>query len=256
MGTCKLCLQEKPLKGSHVIPRAFMKRVKSGCNQLIRMVPESENKPRFDNANWNLPLLCGECERLINERYETSQIRYLRNGKITVRHPDRVTFGQFNFDKFYLFWLSILWRASVADMDEFASVELGAELNEIVRAVLMSGTTRYGNACMSDFIQIGIVRLKPSDGDFFCDETLRQVISNFVLDASDGLRYYFLVEGFLVAFELTVDVNLQLPKEFGRVKKTFNFRMPALKINESKWATSMFNKIIAHAKQNAGWRDR
>jgi len=256
MGTCKLCLLEKKLSGSHIIPRSFLKLAKKGENQLIRMVPESQEKPRFDNANWNTPLLCHDCETFINTRYEASQLQYLKNKEIAIRHPNRITFGQFDFDRFYLFWLSILWRASVTDMKEFKSVQLGNEVNEMLRTLLLSGSTMYkGQICISEFIRIGIVRLLPGAG--FTEEQLKLMVTTFVQEANegDGSKYYLLLGGFLVGFQLTANPGSELSRDFGRIKRTFNFRMPAMRIDQLKWATDLFNKMIGCARQNAGWRE-
>lgn len=256
MGTCKLCLLEKKLSGSHIIPKSFLKQAKKGDSQIIKMVPESTIKPRLDNANWNTPLLCAECETFINTRYETSQLQYLKNKKTAIRHPKRVTFEQFDFNRFYLFWLSILWRASVTDMEEFKSVQLGAELNEMIRILLLSESTRYkGQACISDFIRIGIVRLLPGAG--FTEELLKLIVTTFIrdTDGSGESKYYVLLGGFLVGFQLTANPSSELPREFGRIKQTFNFRMPAFRIDQLEWATDMFNKLIAYSRKNAEWRD-
>ncbi|MDN4146598.1 hypothetical protein QYE80_16520 [Pseudomonas tohonis] len=253
MGICKLCLKEKDLLLSHIIPRSFIKRVKGNSPQLVRMVVGENEKPRFDNANWRMPLLCAECEALINIRYEKSQIEYLRDGKIKYRQPNRITFGKFDFDRFYLFWLSILWRASVAEMDEFKGVDLGEEVNDMLRTLILSGDTRWRGLCVSSLLHIGIVKLLPSPS--IDEATLAKVLTSIVVElGKEGATFYFLVEGFLVAYHLTDNPDLELPKEFGRIKKTFNLRMPALRIDESPWATKMFNKMIAKSKENAGWR--
>lgn len=98
-----------------------------------------------------------------------------------------------------------------------------------------------------------MVKILPSEG--LTQDTLKKVLCSFYLKKDSGsVFYYLIIEGFMICFCLTGDLNMELPKSFGRIKKTFNFRMPARKIQEDEHLTEIFNKMIDYVKQNAGWR--
>lgn len=213
----------------------------------------TNEKPVLENADWKEKLLCGDCEQLLSKKYETTQLAYLRNGRTVQKHPDRVTFSSFNFEKFYLFWLSILWRASVSSLPAFKHVDLGNEINGYLARMIIEERMNEGNICISQLIRIGIVKILPSEG--FTQDTLKKLLCSFYLKKEDSnVFYYLIIEGFMICYCLTGDPSIELPKSFGRIKKTFNFRMPARRIQEDKHLTEIFNSMIDYAKQNAGWR--
>lgn len=148
MANCRLCTKETELRDSHIIPRSFIKKVKGESPQLIKMNVGTSEKPALENADWKEKLLCSDCEQFLSNRYETTQLTYLRNGRIVQKHPNRITFSSFNFEKFYLFWLSILWRASVSSLPAFKHVDLGSEMNRYLARMIMEERMNEGNICI------------------------------------------------------------------------------------------------------------
>lgn len=252
MAVCRLCSSEAELRDSHIIPRSFINRVKAGEPQLLRMNVGTATKPMLENANWNEKLLCGRCEKVLCDKYEATQLKFLRNGKIVQKHPDRVTFSSFNYEKFYLFWLSILWRASISSLPAFKVVDLGEEMNACLARMIDEERMSEGGVCISQLIKVGIVKILPTGG--FTQDVLRKVLCSFYLKKEPGfVLYYLVLEGFMVCFCLTANMEMEMPKSFGRIKRTFNFRMPALRIDQDENLMEIFNKLISYAQENENW---
>lgn len=126
-------------------------------------------------------------------------------------------------------------------------------MNDCLARMIAEERMNEGNICISQLIYIGIVKILPSEG--FSQNTIRKVLCSFYLKKeADSVFYYSIIEGFMICFCLAGELGKELPKNFGRIKKTFNLRIPALHIQEDTNLTDIFNKMINYAKQNEGWR--
>lgn len=245
--TCYLCKEQKKLELSHVIPRAFLKRVKKGEPQLLKVEDLVGVKPVLDNANWTEHLLCKDCEHHLNISYEGSQIPYLRNGANVSKSHGKVTFRNFCFEKFYLFLLSILWRASISEHDAFKSVSLGRELNDTIAGLIRDRTTKVGGVCFSDLLKIGVVRIVD---DAKSDEITRSVMTSFVLEKQqDSALYYLMLEGFLISYYLVSSPGMEMPKGLGLVKKSFLLKVPRVQVGDSEYAARLFKVLLGKARE-------
>lgn len=132
----------------------------------------------------------------INKSYEHGQILFLRGrGNVSKSH-DKITFRNFDFEKFYLFLLSILWRASISSHEAFEVVKLPPELQNVFRLALLNREDKINNSVrISDVLKIGIVRI--TNRPYMTEEETKSIISHFNLRHSEeGHIYYFMVEGF------------------------------------------------------------
>ncbi|WP_434774750.1 hypothetical protein [Pseudomonas oryzihabitans] len=206
----------------------------------------------MDNVDWKERLLCEECEIFVSNRYEVSQIRFLRNGRLVVRHPNRITFTEFNYRKFYIFWLSILWRTSISSHPAFKGIELGADLDSVLRKVILSeDMSLHPGHCISEFITVGLLKIKPFD--FFTDDTLKNMLMTIHLPGRPkNSSMYMIVEGFLVCFHFKTSEGKDMAPEFGRVKKSRLFRMPIVALEQSEALHSIFYEMNKYARHHGG----
>ncbi len=212
---------------------------------MVSMPTESDKPPRMESANWTEPLLCEGCERLLNLRYESSGISKLKGKKI--RHDTRFTIQGFEYDKFYLFWLSIFWRAGASRLDFFSSVDLSGELLESCRVAIYSGSINSG---LADFLRIGVLRIDLPVG--FGDS--RGILSNFVrFDEPDSIRYVLVVAGLAVIFQLSAKPFHPLPEGFSIVKKSFVYRLNKVYPENSRILSKIFTVASEYAKRNAAF---
>ena len=139
---CKLCLKPRELRDSHIFTGYIYRPLYDPIHRMTRVVEREgelvpDNPPPQQGAREKL--LCGGCEHFLNRSYEQPSQRLWRAivtqspvGRIEVRQErigDEVMalrFRGFNADRFKLFLLAQLWRASVATIQEFAAVDLGA----------------------------------------------------------------------------------------------------------------------------------
>jgi hypothetical protein len=253
MGCCRLCREESGLSGSHILPRAFFKKAKGSGSQLVRLNSQHAIEPKLENGDWIEDLLCPTCEHFLNDSYESSQIRFLRNYKNTHKSHQKVTFRRFDFTKMYLFWLSIIWRASVSSLAPFETVTLGPELNEIIRRLIRSQTTYVDGVCFSEILQVGLMKVLPEDG--MDSDMVNKLISSPLLKSTDNtFTYTILVEGFLVAFHFGTALHPKLPKNFGQIKKSMFLRIPRLQIHQSAEASEIFMMAASKAESFPNWR--
>lgn len=131
--TCQLCLKEARLRKSHIYPKHFYKSNNlwgKGTKQVFRLSANSRKSKAIKDINFNghkERLLCGNCEQLLNNNYESyySEIFSTKNPipkkyKIIdecVLDQNGFKFRSFtnvDYSKIKLYVLSILWRCSVS----------------------------------------------------------------------------------------------------------------------------------------------
>lgn len=83
-------------------------------------------------------LLCGDCEHLLNERYEKAFAKFYREELLTLRadSPARLTVTV-DYRLVRMLLLSILWRAHVAEGPIWHQVKLPAKHAERIRLMLL-----------------------------------------------------------------------------------------------------------------------
>lgn len=88
-------------------------------------------------------MLCRDCEEIL-QKYETWFSKYWYQ-KQPIPNPAEgkyVELNGFDFDSFFRFHLSILWRAAVATIDEFSAINLGP-YEEKLRKLLHGESTDF-----------------------------------------------------------------------------------------------------------------
>jgi hypothetical protein len=155
-GPCKLCGEEKPLQDSHVLSELVYAPVYKGegtDHWTVGLWRDQGGvlKKRKVQLGLREPLLCWDCEQLLNNRYErpsTALWRHLASGEplpagITTQvrqgaSEDRgIRFGGVDYTSWKLFLLSLLWRASVAEKQEWSGVDLGPKHEAALRRMLL-----------------------------------------------------------------------------------------------------------------------
>lgn len=138
-GICRLCQEPRALARSHIVPEFMHSDLYDDKHRASVLRP-------LDGKKWLLqkgrrePLLCTECEQLLNDRFEKPFLNQWRDGPL---RPDAVLPGRVHvvqdvdYPRTKLFLLSVLWRAGVSTLSEFAGVKLGPH-EEVVRQMLLA----------------------------------------------------------------------------------------------------------------------
>lgn len=138
-GQCRLCLNNRILCDSHIIPEMFFKKAYNDKSFMIEASTD-ENLPtkRIRKGHHEL-ILCRKCEDIF-QIYESEAVRLRDQKSVTFSHLEGSVFQCTGMDykNFKLFQLSVLWRMSVSTLDQYNSVNVGP-YQEKLRQMLLSG---------------------------------------------------------------------------------------------------------------------
>jgi len=134
---CKLCHNDKELRNSHIIPEFFYKPLYDEKHRFNVIPLNEEQKFRYEQKGLRERLLCGDCENKLS-KWEDHVRRIFYGGKeILITNGNPIKIERIDYAKFKLFQLSLLWRASVSEMDFFKQVSLGPH-EEKIRQMLLN----------------------------------------------------------------------------------------------------------------------
>ena len=142
--TCKLCLAEKTLKLSHIIPKFAYKPTNDPKNRSIIIYKESISN--WIQSGVKIPLLCDDCEQLLCS-YEKELSKFLKalqkkdpqffsertNGKDTILFS-----SGFDFDKIKKAIISIIWRLGLPDCSNPIKTDSLGKYEEIFRQICLN----------------------------------------------------------------------------------------------------------------------
>lgn len=138
-GICKLCRVSGRLKRSHVIPRLAVKliRDKELNNRFYELTSKRSQIVQDCPKEY---LLCNKCEQLLGNNYEKYFKEAIhRNKHNTQKTHDgsRLIIENLDYKKMKLFFLSLLWKASISSVPEFEHVRIG-ENEELLRQMVLT----------------------------------------------------------------------------------------------------------------------
>lgn len=135
---CALCLEDAPLRNSHIIPEFIYKSMYDEKNRfhVLSVIPEEKN--RLEQKGLREKLLCDNCEQRIS-RYEGYANKVLKGGVALdfQGNGNLIEVSGLDYNLFKLFELSILWRAGVSTLRFFENVKLGVH-EEVIRRMLIA----------------------------------------------------------------------------------------------------------------------
>lgn len=133
IGMCKLCNQVGPLQGSHIIPRAIHKQLKTPAQNVRAILPGVlKKKNQQDLMEF---MLCEVCEGRFN-RFETPTMAWTKRRFPAAACP--VSVPTEIVPELLPFIQSIFWRASVSS--SCFNYELPPKLEEALRVALVQGS--------------------------------------------------------------------------------------------------------------------
>lgn len=142
---CQFCDQEKNLIEAHIIPAGFYRRLKAGRDPLTLYTNRSGKFPkRVPIGIYDKTILCGDCERiwgdwdnyaqqLLDNEPLNAQVRYHRDGQKLGYVIDN-----FDYKKLKLFFISMIWRASVSNQQLFSRISLDS-LESVAKEMIREG---------------------------------------------------------------------------------------------------------------------
>jgi len=206
-GYCRLCQQIKPLCKSHALPDSLFKLIfRNSEGKAIVAVDDASTPLHYSSDSWGVPLLCLQCEKDLNERYDSYGIAVFRGqiGKSS-RTESGVSFQGIDRRRLKMLFLSILWRISISPHDSYFNIDLPTEWEDALH-----GALKEGKNLPSSIFQVGVYKLNDTTGPKgFTHEHLRNfVIAPFARQFPGFKSVCFLFFGFLIEIFLPA-----IPKE-------------------------------------------
>lgn len=148
--TCRLCEKEVPLKKSHIIPEFLYSSLYDEKHRFHKLSIDENKKNTLPQKGVRELLLCGDCEQRLS-KYERYSSLILNGGiELIIKREGRLFHLEgVQYNSFKLFALSILWRASVSNLEMFSQVTLGPH-EEVLRKMILNGEP--GEECDYPFI--------------------------------------------------------------------------------------------------------
>lgn len=129
--TCRLCLETRPLCGSHIISECFYEKIYDDKHRFLPISTEVE-RLKFQQKGFREDLLCRACESRLSEWESTLKRDFVDIGKeqsnfLTINrvHEEIIKVQNINYDYFKRGILSILWRLSITSHPFYSKYQLG-----------------------------------------------------------------------------------------------------------------------------------
>lgn len=152
IGVCKLCRQNKELcERSHIISNYAYKLLRDDDNLVLYIDKQTINKPgkqKRYTGEFEGNILCLDCESKISE-YETYAVNLIFRNKIkNIKREIKqnknniklleISGAGYDYKKYKLYLLSILWRSSVSSRSFFKNVSLKVNDEENIRRMILN----------------------------------------------------------------------------------------------------------------------
>lgn len=155
---CKLCEKHHKLCDSHALPMAMFRQIfkkRESAGKLIVVVDDEKTPTHYSSDSWSTLSLCKNCERLLNDKYDSFGIKFFQGGIVKpIKSDDGVLFKNLDTNRLKLFILSILWRMHISDHENYAKVIIPENYASELRLVLLEKSNMPKN-----FMHVKINRL-------------------------------------------------------------------------------------------------
>lgn len=143
--TCALCLEERELCRSHILPEFMYGKSYDEDGTFISLSSHPQRRPRPFQIGAREHLLCSECETLLNV-HETYSAKLLRSIDAIPFRGQKGAEVDYDYHHFKLFGISLLWRSHVSTLHEYGGFSVGP-LAEDMRRMLLAGNPGPTRMC-------------------------------------------------------------------------------------------------------------
>lgn len=219
---CKLCGEEKELQRSHVIGKAvFSKILREVENGYAINILTGKNQIKKSTDTWDSKLLCKDCEKLFNQKYEDYSYHVLRReqkGILTNEGPHGIYFSKVNTYRVILYFFSIYWRAGYSTHSAYSNVVINEGISNHLKQVFKDEANLNPKA-----FSVRVRLLKDESGGFPPESLKRIIINPYNRIQGKGFVLCMIYEGFF--FELFCNASTfkdrQAPGFLNRAKDSF-----------------------------------
>lgn len=160
---CKGCSKNKKLIKAHVIPESFFVGLRDEKKAPLLITDKKDHYPKkIPIGIYDKTILCRECEDIFQKFDDYAQSLLLKEEHT---HTDIIQNGvlvgysisNVDVDTLKLFFLSLLWRASISKMEFYSKINLGPH-EQIIKKLVWEGDSGEED-------QYSFVVAKFTDGD-------------------------------------------------------------------------------------------
>lgn len=150
---CCLCKLDRELKNSHILPEFFYKPMYDNKHRFFALSPDPNERNRILRKGLREKLPCCDCEQKLS-MYEKYVRDLLYGGvKFEVSQDRRTSYlTNVDYKKVRIFYISVLWRMSIASLEFFKNVNLGQH-EEKLRIMILNENPgepdQYGFLCFA-----------------------------------------------------------------------------------------------------------
>lgn len=248
-GVCKLCLKTKKLcDKSHIIPGFLYKYLYGENKKLVYLHSDQGVSFRY-NSEYEGGILCQACDERIIGTFDNYAAKFIYNEFATkIKTQPHLMDGRecfviegapYEYTKFKLFLLSLLWRGSISSRPFFAKMKLNSETEEDLRKMISSNDPGVPEkyAC---FVHLPSLVVNPDGGKglstFYMPTMSPQHVRKDAWEFCEftiiGTKYYYLI---------SKPKNVKIVPALGRDKLTLTFN----KIETQKELMRDIFKIVA-----------
>ncbi len=157
---CKFCLKDKKLINAHIIPRCFFETMRDqGDNRPFQLLSNTtgEYLKKSQIGLYDKNILCEDCEKVF-QKYDDYACKILLSNNINdndyILGPNEKRIGykleNVDYKNLKLFFLSVLWRASISKRKEFKKVDTGISFENCLKVMIKNSNP--GN--IDDFLVV------------------------------------------------------------------------------------------------------
>ena len=128
---CKFCGNESALIEAHIIPAGLFRRLRQGKKSLEMITNKAgEYTKKSPTGVYDKTIVCSKCENIWQEWDNYAQLILADkplNGRVRYHNNKRICYivNNYEYRKLKLFFISMVWRASVSSQPFFSKVSLG-----------------------------------------------------------------------------------------------------------------------------------
>lgn len=196
---CKLCGEEKELQRSHVIGKVvFSKILREVEHGYAINISIGKNQIKKCTDTWDSKLLCKDCERLFNQKFEDYSYHVLRREQKSIlsnEGPHGIYFSKVNTYRVILYLFSIYWRAGYSTHSAYSNVRINEGVSSHLKKVFKDEANLNTGA-----YSIRVRLLKDESGGFSPESLKRIIINPYNRIKDKGFVLCMIYEGYF--FEL------------------------------------------------------
>ena len=136
---CKLCEELKELQISHAVGDSIFKRIFRANSGKAISITSGDEAVGYCSDSWAEHQLCSDCEKLLNQEYETYSLGVLRGRNCTFsKSAIGLSISGIDQHKLIMYFLSIYWRAANSGHSSYKNVVIIESDNEYLRKAIIN----------------------------------------------------------------------------------------------------------------------